>query len=169
LALFCPNVLYLRVILLSMFIALAKTKVQVQMGLAIPLNVLTLLYFSRARPYSFKFQRYRIKNYVVIYHEVCLIIFEFLMLTLGIKASAGATAADKELFTNGIIYFLTAVCTISFLYQLFIVAVFLYRKVWLRFIETQLFAINFPDLYAKYQAKKNKHKKLTKTIDPKAK
>ena len=75
LALMCPNVLYLRVILLSMFIAVAKTSVQVQMGLAIPLNVLTLMYFCRARPYTFKFRKYRIKNYLVIYHEVALIIF----------------------------------------------------------------------------------------------
>lgn len=68
LALMCPNVIYLRVILLSMFIALAKDSVEMQMGLAIPLNVLTLLYYCRARPYSFKFQKYRIKNYVVIFH-----------------------------------------------------------------------------------------------------
>ena len=92
----CPNVLYLRVILLSMFIAVAKTSVQVQMGLAIPLNVLTLMYFCRARPYTFKFRKYRIKNYLVIYHEVALIIFEFLMLTLGIKDTAGALPAEKE-------------------------------------------------------------------------
>ena len=96
LALMCPNVLYLRVILLSMFIAVAKTSVQVQMGLAIPLNVLTLMYFCRARPYTFKFRKYRIKNYLVIYHEVALIIFEFLMLTLGIKDTAGALPAEKE-------------------------------------------------------------------------
>ena len=93
LALMCPNVLYLRVILLSMFIAVAKDSVQLQMGLAIPLNVLTLLYFIRARPYSFKFRKYRIKNYLVIYHEVALILFEFLMLTLGIKDTAGAPPA----------------------------------------------------------------------------
>lgn len=95
LALMCPNVQYLRAILLSMFIAVAKSSVQLQMGLAIPLNVLTLLYFCRARPYSFKFSKYRIKNYVAIYHEVALIIFEFLMLTLGIKDSANALPAEK--------------------------------------------------------------------------
>lgn len=75
LALLCPNVLYLRAILLSIFIGLAQSSVQLQMGLAIPLNILTLLYFSRSRPYTFKFKKYRIKNYIVIYHEVCLIIF----------------------------------------------------------------------------------------------
>ena len=39
----------------------------------------------------------------------------------------------------------------------------------MRFIETECFAKNFPDLYEKYQARKNKHKKLAKAIDPKAK
>ena len=39
----------------------------------------------------------------------------------------------------------------------------------MRFIETECFALNFPDLYAKYQARKNKNRKLAKTIDPKAK
>jgi len=141
-------VLYLRVIVLSIFIALAHSSVELQMGLCIPLNVLALLYFCKARPYSFKFKRYRIKNYIVIYHEVCLIIFEFLMLTLGIKDSVGATALEKEAFANYIIYYLTAVCTISFAYQIFAIAVFLYRKLWLRFIETELFMMNFPDLHA---------------------
>jgi hypothetical protein len=68
LALLCPNVLYLRVILLSAFIALATSSVQLQMSLAIPLNVLALLYFSKSRPYTFKFKKYRIKNYIVIFH-----------------------------------------------------------------------------------------------------
>lgn len=139
------------------------------MGLAIPLNILTLLYFSRARPYTFKFKKYRIKNYIVIYHEVCLIIFEFLMLSLGVKDSAGATAAEKEQFSNYIVYYLAAVCTVSFIYQIFIIIVFIYRKIWLRFIETDFFKLNFSYQYAKYQAAKNKGKKLAKTIDPKAK
>ena len=52
---------------------------------------------------------------------------------------------------------------------MFRVAVFIYRKIWLRFVETECFALNFPDLYQEYQDKKNKHKKLAKTIDPKAK
>ena len=91
------------------------------------------------------------------------------MLTLGIKDSAGASALEKEQFANYIVYYLTAVCTVSFIYQIFVIGVFLYRKVWLRFIETEIFIKNFPDLHAKYQAKKNKQGKIAKQIDPKAK
>ena len=57
-----------------------------------------------------------------------------MLLVLGIKDTANASAAEKEEFANYIIYYLTAVCTVSFIYQLFMVGVFLYRKVWLRFI-----------------------------------
>ena len=87
------------------------------------------------------------------------ILFEFLILTLGVKDSAGASVQEKEEFANGIIYYLTAVCTVSFLYQIFVIAVFIYRKIWMRFIETECFQKNFPELHAKYQAKKNKNKK----------
>jgi hypothetical protein len=52
---------------------------------------------------------------------------------------------------------------------LFSLAVFLYRKVWLIFIESEIFKKNFPEKYAEYQASKNKNKKLVKGIDPKAK
>ncbi len=54
------------------------------MSLAIPLNFLTLLYFIRVKPYSFKYKNYRIKNYIAIYQEVCLLIFELLLLILGV-------------------------------------------------------------------------------------
>ncbi len=84
-SLLCLNVTILRAILLSAFIALPKTNPLLQMSLCIPLNVLTLLYFCKGRPYTFKFRHYRIKNYVAIYHEACLIIFVLLMLILVIK------------------------------------------------------------------------------------
>ena len=73
LSMLCLNVTYLRATLLSLFIALAKDSVVLQMSLCIPLNVLTLLYFCRARPYSFKISKYRIKNYFVIFEEVALL------------------------------------------------------------------------------------------------
>lgn len=68
LSLFCPSVFYLRGFLLASFIALANKNTMLQMGLCIPLNVLVLLYFCKARPYSFKFKRFRVKNYFAIYH-----------------------------------------------------------------------------------------------------
>lgn len=49
------------------------------------------------------------------------------------------------------------------------ITVYIYRKIWLVFIESEFFAKNFPATYAKYQAAKVKNKKLVKTIDPKAK
>jgi len=49
------------------------------------------------------------------------------------------------------------------------IVVYIYRKVWLVFIETEFFAKNFPEMHAKNQSAKNKNKKLIKTIDPKAK
>jgi hypothetical protein len=68
-----------------------------------------------------------------------------------------------------IIYYLTFVCSISFVYHLFASGVFIYRKVWLVFIESDIFKRNFAEKYAEYQAAKNKQKKLVKSIDPKAK
>lgn len=93
LALLCPNVIYLRAIILSAIIALANTSTSLQMGLCIPLNVLVLMYFSKARPYSFKFKHYRIKNYFAIFHEICIIILELLLLALGEKDKNNATAS----------------------------------------------------------------------------
>jgi hypothetical protein len=52
-ALFSPIVTLLRLTLLSFIIALAPNTI-LQMSLAIPLNILALFYFSKARPYSFK-------------------------------------------------------------------------------------------------------------------
>ena len=50
------------------------------------------------------------------------------------------------------------------------IMVFVYRKIWLRFIESELFMRNFPEKYAEYQSqKKKKDKKLMKKIDPMAK
>lgn len=52
-ALFAPVVIMLRILLLSFIISFASNTV-LQMSLAIALNVLALMYFSKARPYSFK-------------------------------------------------------------------------------------------------------------------
>lgn len=101
------------------------------MSLCLALNFLTLLYFCKARPYTFKFRRYRIKNYIAIYHEACLIILELLLLVFVIKDRNKATSAEKEDFCYDIIYYLTAVCSVSFIYHLFVFVVHLYRKVWL--------------------------------------
>ena len=54
------------------------------MSLCIALNVASLLYFSRARPFSFKYRKRKIRNYIAIFHEVALIIFELLLLALAI-------------------------------------------------------------------------------------
>jgi hypothetical protein len=67
LSLLHPNVVYLRAILLSMIISFAPDS-SIQMGLAIPLNILTLFYFCKYRPFAFKFRGFRIKNYIAIYH-----------------------------------------------------------------------------------------------------
>jgi hypothetical protein len=53
LALFSPVVTLVRLTLLALIISLSTSTIM-QMALAIPLNVLALMYFSRVRPYSFK-------------------------------------------------------------------------------------------------------------------
>jgi hypothetical protein len=169
LSLLCSNVLYLRAIVLSAIIALAKKSAQLQMGLCIPLNILVLLYFCKARPYTFKFNHFRIKNYFAIFHEASIIIFELLLLILGMQDQNNATPTEKENFSYYIIYYLVIVCSFSFVYHIFSLVVFLHRKIWLRFIESELFKRNFPKKYAEYQAAKNKSTKLVKSIDPKAK
>lgn len=55
-----------------------------QMALCIVLNYACFLYFVRYRPYSFKYKKRRIRNYIAIFHEIALIVFEILMLILGI-------------------------------------------------------------------------------------
>jgi hypothetical protein len=70
------------------------------------------------------------------------------MLFLGIKTDNDATPAEKEEFSYYIIYYLTAVCSITFIYHLITIIVVLYRKFWLAFIETELFKTNFPEKYA---------------------
>jgi hypothetical protein len=52
-ALFAPVVTLLRLTLLASIMAFGTSTIM-QMGLAIPLNILALLYFVKARPYSFK-------------------------------------------------------------------------------------------------------------------
>lgn len=88
---------------------------------------------------------------------------------MGIKAENNASASEKEDFSYSIIYFLVVACTISFLYQIFATVIYLYRKAWLYFIETDLFKRNFPEKYSEYQLAKTQGEKLLKSIDPKAK
>ena len=66
------------------------------MSLCIPLNVLFLLYLSKARPYSFKYKKKRFRNYIVIFNEGSLILFEFMMLVLGILDRDNKSAFEKE-------------------------------------------------------------------------
>jgi hypothetical protein len=91
------------------------------------------------------------------------------MLILGVKAQNRATPTEKEDFSYSIIYFLVLACTISFLYQIFATVIYLYRKAWLAFIETELFRRNFPEKHSEYQLAKTQGEKLLKSIDPKAK
>jgi len=65
------------------------------MGVCIVINLLVLLYLAKARPYSFKFKHLRIKNYFAIYHEVCYIGLEILLLIMGGKEKDGASSAQK--------------------------------------------------------------------------
>lgn len=66
-ALFAPVVMLLRVLLLGIVFNFVNGTVA-QMAVVIPVNFLALLYYARARPYSFKFRKYKIKNYIAIYH-----------------------------------------------------------------------------------------------------
>jgi hypothetical protein len=135
LALCCVEVTFLRAIILSIIIAFGTSTV-LQMALCIPLNVLCLLYFSRARPFSFKYRKRRVRNYIAIYHEVALIIFEILMLVLGIMDRDLSSSSSKQNFSMTIIYYLCVVCTISFIYFLFRVGVQIYRRIWWPFTLT---------------------------------
>lgn len=69
----CPLVTFLRAFILSIILVFAPDTIT-QMVLALALNFLALLYFIRARPYSFKYHKYRIKNYLAIFHEASLMI-----------------------------------------------------------------------------------------------
>lgn len=66
-SLLSSNVIYLRGFILSGIIALSSSTV-VQMSLALPLNLLSLYYFSKSRPYTLQLKGYKVKNYLVIYH-----------------------------------------------------------------------------------------------------
>lgn len=61
------------------------------------------------------------------------------------------------------------VTSVSLIYHILTIGLFVYRKIWLIFIESELFKRNFPQKYAEYQAAKIKNKKLVKSIDPMAK
>jgi hypothetical protein len=166
-ALFAPAVTLLRVVLLSLIISFGPNTV-IQMALAIPLNVLALMYFAKARPYSFKERKYRIKNYLAIFNEAGLIIFEGLMLGLGLLQKNGATPDEKEAFSLYVIYLLAAVSVPNVVYFVFRCVVHVHRKMWMPFIESDLFRKNFPEKWARYQALKNKGNVVTKKIDPMA-
>ena len=71
----CLIFTYIRAIVLSMIIVFGSSSTLIQMGLAIPLNTLFLLYIIKSRPYSFKFKKKRFRNYIAIFNEVSLIIF----------------------------------------------------------------------------------------------
>ena len=68
LALMCLPVTYLRGLIISLIIALAYSSTMLQMSLCIPINILSLLYFIKSRPYSFKFHKRRIRNYIAIFN-----------------------------------------------------------------------------------------------------
>jgi hypothetical protein len=133
----CIIVTYLRATILSLILVFGSSTL-LQMSLCIALNVACLLYFSRARPFSFKYRKRKLRNYIAIFHEVSLIIFEFLLLSLGIMDRDMKTAIQKETFSKGIIYYLCIVCTISFLYFIFRIGVQIYRRIWMPFTETLL-------------------------------
>lgn len=90
----CIFVTYLRSILLSIILVFGNSTV-LQMGLCLPVNVLCLMYFIKARPYSFKFRKRRLRNYIAIFHEAALLIFELLMLILGVYDKNMLSAFEK--------------------------------------------------------------------------
>lgn len=129
----CLIFTYIRAIVICIIIAFAKDSTLLALGLCIPLNVLFLLYLSRARPYSFKYKKKRFRNYIAIFNEVSLLMFEFLMVALAILDRDQKTAFEKESFSYVIIYFLTIVCTINFIYFVFRTWVQAYRKIYMPF------------------------------------
>lgn len=139
----CLPVTYLRIILLSIFIVFADSTIA-QMSLCIPLNVLCLLYFIKARPYSFKFKKRRFRNYIAIFNEATLIIFEILMLALGMLHRDGFSAAQKQEFSMTIVIYLIVVTLVNLVYFLFRIGVQFWRRIVLPFSETELFRVNFP-------------------------
>ena len=167
LSLACLIFTYLRAIIISIIIVFAYQNTILQMSLCIPLNVLCLYYFSKARPYSFKFKKRRLRNYLVIFNEVSLILFEFMLLVLGMLDQDNKSAFEKEEFSYSIIYLLTIACTVNLIYFIFRIGVQIHRKIYLPFIDSELFRNNFPEKYEELH--KDKKKNLLKGIDPKAK
>lgn len=49
------------------------------------------------------------------------------------------------------------------------IGIYIYRKLWLRFIETNLFRVNFPELYEEYHHSKGEKTKVLRGVNPKAK
>lgn len=84
LAMLCPFINYMQAILLGLVIGLCKSPM-LQMGLAIPINILVLLYHIKARPYSLKINHFKVKNFMIIVNNICLIILEILFFALGSK------------------------------------------------------------------------------------
>ena len=167
LALCCLPVTFIRAIILTAIIALGYKDAVLQMSLCIVLNIACLLYFSRGRPYSFKFKKRRIRNYLAIFNEAALIFFELLMLILAIMDRDGKTAAEKQKFSSSLVIVAAIAASVNFLYLLFRVGVHVYRKIWMPFTESEIFRLNFPEKYAQIHGLKNKN--LLKGIDPKAK
>jgi hypothetical protein len=84
LALLCPSVLYVRVLLMAIVLVAAQGSPIVQVSLMIVVNIPVVLYLIKARPYRFKYRRLRIRNYMAIFNEVMLIGFEIGLLVFAL-------------------------------------------------------------------------------------
>jgi len=73
---------------------------------------------------------------MAIFNEVSLIIFEILLLVMGIMQRDLISSSVKEKFASYIVIYLTVVSIPNFLYFIFRTVIFVQRKIWIPFIES---------------------------------
>lgn len=146
LSLLCPSVLYLRGFLIALVLVAAQDSAILQLSLMIVLNVAVAFYIIKARPYRFKYRRLRIRNYIVIFNEVCLIGFEIGLLVFALMDKDGVAAATKASAMLVMSYYLLVFMLINAFYFIFRIYIEVRRRLWEPFLETECFKLNFPEL-----------------------
>jgi hypothetical protein len=170
-SLLCPSVLYLRALLLAVILVAAQGEPIIQTSLLIVVNIAVALFMIKARPYRFKWHRLRIRNYLCIFNEVTLIGFEIGLLIFALMERDGVDITTRASSMLGLSYYLLALLVVNFIYLLFRMYIEVRRRLWERFIETDCFKLNFPELAEEYEREKllKKNKKLAKKLDAKQK
>lgn len=146
LSLLCPSVMYLRGLFVAIVLVAAQGSPIVQIGLLIVVNVAVAMYVIKARPYRFKWRRMRVRNYLAIFNEVTIVGFEIGLLVFALMDQDGVSLETRTQAMLGLSYYLLALLIVNLIYLLFRMYIEVRRRLWERFIETECFKLNFPEL-----------------------